>query len=647
MRQSIILGTMVCLGFLLTACGGGSSTANNTVTISGTLAGSRESDTRQVLSIAEIENYGRPDYSIYDIRCVTLSGTPIAGVGTVAAGGAFSLSMDGAAGSAIGCFVLKHADSSVVASVVFQAETTGIDGTTTREGSYVAGSGGQYEFGTVTLDTTHGLATVEKKNITVPAGAATGANGTWANVKGTWNLTCVNPPAGDTVYSSCNARGGDDKKGPPATIYFDQIDHVTDGAHEHSGFFVWDSEASYTACGSKEGVNLPNGWTSPDASLTAALTFPNLDLTTISAQCNQVPNCNFTASTTDGANTITISGGFNCPLMVGAVVSISNGASVGANVKVTDISFNGPPTLTLSGNVTGTTSSANVTLSNPPVTVCGFACTASTKCSDINANPQHWRPQVGAKGDITNGSNQIANVNADGGNFANIKVGMNVFAPGIPNGTTVSSISGNTITMNNNATQTMSGAFVSFAASFSYSAADCQAMCAAQNIWQQQPTGCKARWNTDWVRSQLVTQAGDLACTTDHCGQNSGQGYITREKEPDARFIGGELIITGNAASTVSHREHDNNQICINPTDHGCTNVQCPNSETVHFNMIQADANHLTADVAIERQLSPSADPRCSQPAPGNYLINDLKPQRFLIQAVRAVPVRTNVASAK
>lgn len=289
-----VLAVLAVVTGLVTSCGSDSTGA---VTISGSLA---VSSSRDAVNRADT----------YTVRCVTLSGTPTAGEGTVdPTTGAFSLEIASATNVPIGCFVLNSVTSAIVAVVSFESTSTGIDGSAQREGSYIAEEGtSALSFGTVTLNLTTGTAKVDKTKVVATGGSGAGISGTWTDPTGTWKITAIagEPPTGyakvcpaGVTDNSCNGpREGE-------TVYFKQY-AVTEnpGAKPHKGLALWRDAASASACGG-EGATLPAGWTADAGSsgLTTAMTIttaiPNpADVDNRGGTCGSSPTgkCNAIAS---------------------------------------------------------------------------------------------------------------------------------------------------------------------------------------------------------------------------------------------------------------------------------------------------------------------------------------------------------------
>ncbi len=257
-----ILASLAVVTGLVTSCGSESTSA---VTISGSLA---LTTSRDLVSRADS----------YAVRCVTLSGTPTAGEGTVdPTSGAFSLELASATNVPIGCFVLNATTSAIVAVVSFESTTTGIDGSATREGSYIAEEGTSgISFGTVSLNLTTGTAKVEKSKVVATGGNGAGIAGTWTDPTGTWKISSIagTPPTG--YAKVCPAGVTDNSCNGPhegETVYMKQYSATEmPGSKAHKGLALWRDASSQAACVG-EGVTLPAGWAADTGStgLTTAM----------------------------------------------------------------------------------------------------------------------------------------------------------------------------------------------------------------------------------------------------------------------------------------------------------------------------------------------------------------------------------------
>ncbi len=266
MRVISLIGVFLILSgaIIWNAC---SKTGSSSLTITGTLATQASRNTRgEILAPS-----GKP----YRIYCVTFAEPPSAGYGDVdSVTGKFSLTLDNAAGVAFGCFVLDASTSGIIATVAFEGTDKGMDGDTTREGTYIANNGGNLEFGTVTLDLTTGVAVVKKSDIQGSAVNAGVSDDFFPEnyITGTWDLKCISKP--ELGYNCGPGRQGN---GPPLSVYLHELKATDNYGNPHRGLAIWASEQFYTGCGSSEALTLPSGWTAVTPKLTDPISLDPFD----------------------------------------------------------------------------------------------------------------------------------------------------------------------------------------------------------------------------------------------------------------------------------------------------------------------------------------------------------------------------------
>lgn len=260
-------------------CGTTAATSAGDFAISGSLATtSSRVSVRDQIANAEFENlvmrtqsHMRVALDTYSVRCVTLTGTPAVGEGTCDGLGAFSLTLAGAAGNPVGCFVLSG--TSIVAVMSFEGSSTGIDGSTTSSSSLVpAGGATGLKLGAITLDLTKGTATVPVAQIETVGDATPTSTATWANMQNAngWTISAIPAASLPAGVETAGPAGGDDKAPPSGMkLFFAQYaaDDVTGGG-SHIGLALWNGEGAtaheaYDSCTSGgsngEGADLPAG----------------------------------------------------------------------------------------------------------------------------------------------------------------------------------------------------------------------------------------------------------------------------------------------------------------------------------------------------------------------------------------------------
>jgi hypothetical protein len=274
--------------------------SGDTTTISGTLS--------LATNLKAQSNYKTAGYvpteigTDWTIRCMTLSDDPQSAEGTVNPDtGAFSLDLSNAGGAPAACTVLE--DTTVIAEIIFEdTSTTGLDGNSSISGTFVAREGATgVGFGTVTLNSSTGLAEVDSSLISQEGGSE--ISNTWTDPTGLYNyeMFCDENLARTTAeYEACEARLAENQQSgeTSGTVFVTQYQTTDEESRTQYGISLWQSEAAKTACGG-EGVTLPSGWTvaSGSSALTTALNFVGLPAK--SALQNQWQMCGSSASTCD------------------------------------------------------------------------------------------------------------------------------------------------------------------------------------------------------------------------------------------------------------------------------------------------------------------------------------------------------------
>ncbi|MBC7658249.1 MAG: hypothetical protein H7249_00920 [Chitinophagaceae bacterium] len=252
---SRLLGLGMCL-VMVTACGKKSSSKSpdagdtSQIKLTGTLA---LSGTSTALTLT---NTALTDLSVY---CVSLSVPPVAGTGSIAATGAFSVTLD-TAGVSVGCFILD-ATKAVLGTMVFKDPAKSDLNGNAKSSDRFALEGGESQLGAITLNLSTGKAEVDiskivakTKNTTTALAEAYDFTGNYvfqdsgvAAPKGYANL-CTDAQQ-HTDHNSCN--------GPSLNmpIYIKRIKGVVPGtATPAFAVSFWASKALDVLCGNKLGV---------------------------------------------------------------------------------------------------------------------------------------------------------------------------------------------------------------------------------------------------------------------------------------------------------------------------------------------------------------------------------------------------------
>ncbi|WP_413582709.1 hypothetical protein [Bdellovibrio sp. HCB288] len=327
MKKQIGLLAGFAAAFTMTGCsggsGGGGSTAELTksMTIAGTITGAT---LNQAL-------YGVEGLTVFpaglSVRCVTLSGPVLSGVGTVSAvNGEFSFAMQTGINAPLGCFLMKGSNIAAIFSFAQAESVSGGSQDVDQTGYAPRTDTTSLNLGTVAVTGTTAAVTPSniQDNGTATAltfGDLTGKwaissvyEGTDAATNTTYSHPCINEVDGDLnetdfnkAVAECKKDWADDK------LYIHMFDFTKNGTPSvtRKGFSLWQSEAGFTGCGSKEGMTL-SGWSSTDPGVAGAFVNPfnSIDLNDsagILAAAAKAPFKKWVGTHSDG------SPGTNCP----------------------------------------------------------------------------------------------------------------------------------------------------------------------------------------------------------------------------------------------------------------------------------------------------------------------------------------------
>lgn len=170
-----------------------------------------------------------------------------------------------------------------------------------------------------------------------------------------------------------------------------------------------------------------------------------------------------------------------------------------------------------------------------------------------------------------------------------------------------------------------------------YTASDCQAMCVANNVWNNQST-CRSRFEVDWSYTQNKAPG---VVATEFASFNNGtnqttNSYIKRESEPESRYVLGELKVNGNMGTVLSTKSRTSHFCKPNVSGGGCTDKACIITENVRMSIVQSSATTATIEVVIAAALD-SGSPNysdCATDSVGNYVYDEInETKKFLLNA--------------
>jgi hypothetical protein len=244
---------------LLAGCsssgGGDDDSSDNDVTFSGTIDTGATAVARSIGRQAALST----DPTDYQLFCVTFTDPPRSGTADFDASGNFTITIEGAAGLPIGCFINEKASGTTVTSITFEVgDDSGLgDGTS----SSAAVGGGEHTIN-IHFDPTTGTATTDVTTIVTDDVAAPTFEP--ANMVGTWIMSCSED---NTLVDLARCRGEDDDDDLESDdledddddnfdglrVYLDVITGTKNGEKRYA-MGAWDGEDAYTAAGRTEAI---------------------------------------------------------------------------------------------------------------------------------------------------------------------------------------------------------------------------------------------------------------------------------------------------------------------------------------------------------------------------------------------------------
>jgi hypothetical protein len=205
------------------------------------------------------------DLSIYTLYCVTFTTPASSGSGQFDALGNFTLTIQGAAGQPVGCFIVSSADNSIVTTLTFViGDPSGMGDGTSGSASFPAGN---HTF-TITFDPVTMTATADVSGTAGPTSG--GDTGTFdpAALAGSWVIHCAPlagggvgmiDPGGHDGNPDDGGDGGDEHHGcavDGTTVFLDVVQAQVDGQPVYA-MGAWPDQATFVAAGKTEGMATP------------------------------------------------------------------------------------------------------------------------------------------------------------------------------------------------------------------------------------------------------------------------------------------------------------------------------------------------------------------------------------------------------
>lgn len=203
------------------------------------------------------------DLTGYDMYCLTVSNPPTAGIGHISSDGTFTIAISGAHGKKLACYVLDESlevKATLVIRDTSETSMTGGGNKTTDSAAFDTDA----DLGTISLDLNEGEALVDLSSIHSTTGGSAIAQTTLSaseafDPTGNWTIGPVDFTLPRGYRGPCTSQGpGQDCEGPPngMTLYLKRLTgrSTADATVPKYVLMLWQSEDSFTACGSKLGV---------------------------------------------------------------------------------------------------------------------------------------------------------------------------------------------------------------------------------------------------------------------------------------------------------------------------------------------------------------------------------------------------------
>ncbi len=363
--------------------------------------------------------------SDYTAVCATTSVPIISGTSAVAADGTFSVSLAGASGQPLSCYLVNSSGTKIADFLIEDTSSKDLRGNSEKVSTITPT--GNVSMSTVSLDVAKGEIIVPSTNIA--SSVTSSVTGSVFDPTGAWTIGAVDFTLPSGVKAPCTAaeQAANTCNGPPAdrTLYLKMWTGTkTADSSTIYGLQLWDSVAGYTSCGEKVGLSAAqksaigvdfsaNGSADAEFSYPSNVTFtdsilsatssPTLTdhwkMSTAKTRYSFNPNCgpvNLTIGTTSYTNAWRCgpdsSGDYQVGLSGGCTVT-----TTGASVDVTDWSgfscssatdANGVVTSTCTGNTTVNSASVAVSCVN------SYAVVNSSNVVQVGGN-FNWSEMTG------------------------------------------------------------------------------------------------------------------------------------------------------------------------------------------------------------------------------------------------------------
>lgn len=247
---------------VLNGCSSGSSdsasTASTAIVVSGTL--SAASTALGMNSLQSLSSSGDSENALgvsdYTAVCATTAAPILSGTGAVGADGKFSVSIDGAAGQPMACYLVDAAGDKAADFLVEDSGSKDLNGKSEKVTTITPNS--NVNMDTVVLDPDKGEVTVPKSAIS--SALSTTVASSVFDPSGSWTIGPVDFTLPSGVKAPCTAaqQAAHTCNGPPEgqAIYMKMwAGTKTSDSSAIYGLQLWQAESAYTSCGSRIGLS--------------------------------------------------------------------------------------------------------------------------------------------------------------------------------------------------------------------------------------------------------------------------------------------------------------------------------------------------------------------------------------------------------
>lgn len=502
-KKAFIQGApLAAMGALLSLSMGGCGTSSNSppssgVSVSGTLAPTAASLAKYQIrgrSLGNSDELTSKALALSNLKlsCVTPTSPPVQYTGTVAASGAFSLSIPSGLNQSLTCDIL-NANGSVAANLLVQDSAHPDMNGNPSVNAAPSYTGNSAALGSITLDTTTGDAIVPSTQATgVTAGNAS-FSGAPFDPTGSWTIAAVDFTLPTGVQSVC-AANSNTCNGPPAGqgLYLNRLTGKSSVDQSTIyGLQVWQSssgtaKSSMDACGDMTGLSAAEAATAKvDLSSYGNFNGPFTFATSVTD-----PNTKATATISNGYQLSTATAAYTMQNCVSKPVTVSAGVVETANVCGPDTAGNGSVGGLYQANLSG----GCVDSTGTPFNVASWSNMVFGSCSTAAASVTGFYTNTCSA--VYNGTTNLTCTNT----FGVFKdVGMATVASG---GTATAAPAFN---FNGVATSMTQGALCSSINATTYPLAQAQCYSQYYQQYQSKLAGCLPKVQTNW---NATTAAG-------------------------------------------------------------------------------------------------------------------------------------------